>query len=53
MEIDRKKKPEIVVFAGVEEDIICIVRILHMLVDSKAWLYRTFGNAIDEKQKTI
>lgn len=27
----------------IEEDIIYIVRILHMLVDSKAWLYRTFG----------
>lgn len=27
----------------VYEDTIYIVRILHMLVDSKAWLYRTFG----------
>lgn len=27
----------------VEENTIFIVRILHMLVDSKAWLYRTFG----------
>lgn len=26
-----------------DEDTIYIVRILHMLVDSKAWLYRTFG----------
>lgn len=25
------------------EDVIYIVRILHMLVDSKAWLYHTFG----------
>lgn len=25
------------------EDAIYIVRILHMLVDSRAWLYRTFG----------
>ena len=25
------------------EDTIYIVRILHMLVDSRAWLYRTFG----------
>lgn len=27
----------------VSEDTIYIVRILHMLVDSRAWLYRTFG----------
>ena len=27
----------------ISEDIIYIVRILHMLVDSRAWLYRTFG----------
>lgn len=27
----------------VERDTIYIIRILHMLVDSKAWLYRTFG----------
>ncbi len=27
----------------VSKDTIYIVRILHMLVDSKAWLYRTFG----------
>ncbi|MDE7365929.1 MAG: type II toxin-antitoxin system RelE/ParE family toxin [Lachnospiraceae bacterium] len=26
----------------IEENTIYIVRILHMLVDSKAWLYRTF-----------
>ena len=27
----------------ISDDIIYIVRILHMLVDSRAWLYRTFG----------
>lgn len=27
----------------ISEDTIYIVRILHMLVDSRAWLYRTFG----------
>lgn len=27
----------------IDKDIIYIVRILHMLVDSRAWLYRTFG----------
>lgn len=27
----------------VENDTIYIIRILHMLVDSRAWLYRTFG----------
>ena len=27
----------------IEENTIYIVRILHMLVDSRAWLYRTFG----------
>ncbi len=27
----------------IEGDTIYIVRILHMLVDSKAWMYRTFG----------
>lgn len=27
----------------VENNIVYIVRILHMLVDSRAWLYRTFG----------
>lgn len=27
----------------IDADTIYIVRILHMLVDSKAWLYRTFG----------
>lgn len=31
------------IYYVIEEDIIYIVRILHMLVDSKAWLYRTFG----------
>lgn len=30
------------IYYVIEEDIIYI-RILHMLVDSKAWLYRTFG----------
>lgn len=27
----------------IDADVVHIVRILHMLVDSKAWLYRTFG----------
>ena len=31
------------IYYVVESDTIVIVRILHMLVDSKAWLYRTFG----------
>ncbi len=31
------------IYYVVEEDTIYVVRILHMLVDSKAWLYRTFG----------
>ena len=30
----------------VENDTIYVVRILHMLVDSRAWLYRTFGLAV-------
>lgn len=31
------------IYYVIEGDTIYIVRILHMLVDSKAWLYRTFG----------
>ena len=31
------------IYYVIEEDAIYIVRILHMLVDSRAWLYRTFG----------
>ena len=31
------------IYYVIEVDTIYIVRILHMLVDSKAWLYRTFG----------
>lgn len=31
------------IYYVIEEDTIYIVRILHMLVDSRAWLYRTFG----------
>ena len=31
------------IYYVIEEDTVYIVRILHMLVDSKAWLYRTFG----------
>ncbi len=31
------------IYYVIEEGTIYIVRILHMLVDSKAWLYRTFG----------
>ena len=27
----------------VKNDVIFVVRVLHMLVDSRAWLYRTFG----------
>ena len=30
------------IYYVIEGDTIYIVRILHMLVDSKAWLYRTF-----------
>lgn len=30
------------IYYVIEEDTIYIVRILHMLVDSRAWLYRTF-----------
>lgn len=31
------------IYYVIDADIVYIVRILHMLVDSKAWLYRTFG----------
>ena len=31
------------IYYVIEGDTIYIVRILHMLVDSKAWLYRIFG----------
>ena len=31
------------IYYTIDVDTIYIVRILHMLVDSKAWLYRTFG----------
>lgn len=31
------------IYYVIEEDTIYIVRILYMLVDSKAWLYQTFG----------
>lgn len=31
------------IYYVVEEDVVIIVRILHMLVDSRAWLYQTFG----------
>ena len=31
------------IYYVIDEDTIYIVRILHMLVDSRAWLYRTFG----------
>ena len=34
------------IYYVVENDTIYIVRILHMLVDSRAWLYRTFGLVI-------
>ena len=31
------------IYYVIDEDTIYIVRILHMLVDSKEWMYRTFG----------
>lgn len=31
------------IYYVISEDTIYILRILHMLVDSRAWLYRTFG----------
>lgn len=31
------------IYYVIDKDTIYIVRILHMLVDSRAWLYRTFG----------
>lgn len=31
------------IYYVISEDTIYIVRILHMLVDSREWLYRTFG----------
>lgn len=31
------------IYYVIEKRTVYIVRILHMLVDSKAWLYRTFG----------
>lgn len=31
------------IYYVVEDHVIIIIRILHMLVDSRAWLYRTFG----------
>ena len=31
------------IYYVVREDIVYVIRILHMLVDSKAWMYRTFG----------
>ena len=31
------------IYYVVEDKLVIIVRILHMLVDSRAWLYRTFG----------
>lgn len=31
------------IYYVVEDNLVIIVRILHMLVDSRAWLYRTFG----------
>lgn len=31
------------IYYVIEKDTIYIIRILHMSVDSKAWLYRTFG----------
>lgn len=31
------------IYYVIEENTIYIIRILHMLVDSKAWLYQTLG----------
>lgn len=31
------------IYYVIEGDIVYIIRILHMLVDSKSWLYHTFG----------
>lgn len=31
------------IYYVIDEDTIYIVRILHMLVESQAWIYRTFG----------
>ena len=31
------------IYYVIDADTIYIIRILHMLVDSRAWLYRTFG----------
>lgn len=31
------------IYYVISEDVIYIIRILHMLVDSRVWLYRTFG----------
>lgn len=31
------------IYYVVENDVVIVVRILHMLVDSRAWLYNTFG----------
>lgn len=31
------------IYYAVEDNVIVVIRILHMLVDSRAWLYRTFG----------
>ena len=31
------------IYYVVREYIVYVIRILHMLVDSKAWMYRTFG----------
>ena len=31
------------IYYVVENNVVIVIRILHMLVDSRAWLYRTFG----------
>ena len=31
------------IYYVVEDHVIIVIRILHMLVDSRTWLYRTFG----------
>lgn len=34
------------IYYMIEGNLVIIVRILHMLVDSRTWLYRTFGMSI-------
>lgn len=45
--MDYYRNYKIYYVADNEESIVYIIRILHMLVDSKAWLYKTF-HVVDE-----